>query len=206
MAHGLRTPLTVLRAIAPRLRDRGDEEGASLLERMVDSMDDRIAYQLRLARLRHRTRSHELRSSLNEVLEGTIDVLVRTPAGEALRWETDLLPGLMVNMDRQDLRELVGILLENATKWAATSVTITAQREISNKITLRILDDGPGVPPGYEALLGKRGQRLDETTEGSGLGLAIANEILAINNGSVDFALGPQGGLLVQLHLPAAHG
>jgi signal transduction histidine kinase len=203
LAHGLKTPLTVLRTIAPRLSEKGDAEGAALLHRMVDEMDDRIAYQLRLSRLRHRTRAHELRVPLNEVVLRTIDVLKRTPGGELLRWSTDLDSGIQVDIDRQDLQELVGILLENAAKWAATAVTISAHLR-AEIVEVRVADDGPGLPPEHELVLGKRGGRLDESTEGSGLGLSIAHEILVINNGSIEFGRAESGGLMVRVSLPGA--
>ena len=54
LAHGLRTPLSVLSTVANRLSERGDTETAALIGRITDEMVDRIDYQLRLARLRMR--------------------------------------------------------------------------------------------------------------------------------------------------------
>lgn len=200
LAHGLKTPLTVMRSLGPRLSELGDTENAALLSRLVDEMDDRVAYQLRLSRLRHRTREHHLSIPIEPVILATIEVLKRTPSGELLRWATRVDAGLRADIDRQDLQELVGTVLENAAKWAMTSVTITAQRK-GQMIELCVSDDGAGLPSDDGPEPGKRGHRLDESTEGSGLGLSIAREILAINNGTIAFERAEEGGLMVRLML-----
>ena len=62
-------------------------------------------------------------------------------------------------------------------------------------------DDGPGVEPGAEALMRKRGGRLDESG-GAGLGIAIVEEILAAYGGSLQFDRSTLGGLKAKLALP----
>lgn len=201
LAHGLRTPLSVLQGLSGTLAQRGDAESARILDEIVSEMDDRVDYQLRLSRLRLRTRTHQLSASLNEAVERTVAVLARTRDGERLAWQVEMTPGLVVDIDRHDLTELVGVMLENAAKWGKSTVQVTAHAE-AGMATLSIADDGPGLSEADIARLGVRGERLDESRRGSGLGIAIALEIAAINAGTVSFGRAPEGGLLVRLTLP----
>ena len=203
LAHGLKTPLSVLKSLGTELADKGDPESARLVDEIATEMDDRVDYQLRLSRLRLRTRAHQLAASLNEAVDRTVAVLVRTRDGERLTWQVELSPGLVVDIDRHDLTELVGVMLENAAKWGESAVRVEGRAE-GGMALLTIADDGPGLSEAEIAKLGVRGQRLDESRRGSGLGVAIALEIVAINAGRVSFGRAPEGGLSVELALPLA--
>jgi signal transduction histidine kinase len=204
LAHGLKTPLAAVHGIAERLRDRGNEAEADLLQDLSVEMSGRIDYQMRLAALRVRTSAHSMRSSLNMSIIRTLTVLKKTSRGEGLHWVAELPQDCWVDVHRQDLMELIGITLENAAKWASSSVVIRSMRN-GERAVVEICDDGPGIPPEQLRSLGKRGVRLDESFPGSGLGLAIAAEILDINRGSLVFSEAPGGGLLVTLTLPLAN-
>ncbi|MET3900386.1 signal transduction histidine kinase [Devosia sp. UYZn731] len=201
LAHGLKTPLAAVHGIAERLRDKGNEAEADLLQDLSVEMSGRIDYQMRLATLRVRTSAHSMRSSLNTSIIRTLTVLKKTGRGESLHWVADLAEDCWVDVHRQDLMELVGITLENAAKWASSRVVIRSMRKGDHAV-LEICDDGPGIPAQQLRSLGKRGVRLDESLPGSGLGLAIAAEILDINRGSMAFGEAPGGGLVVTLTLP----
>jgi signal transduction histidine kinase len=192
----------VLTATADRLR-AGDPASAAALDEITVEMADRIDYQLRLARLRLRSGTHVLSASLNNALSRTVSVIRQTREGEALQWNVALGDDVRVNIDRHDLLELIGVLLENAAKWAAGRVDIGIRR-VDGQVEVGIEDDGPGLTEDQIAGLGTRGKRFDESRPGSGLGLAIAMEILALNGGDARFSRSALGGLSVVLRLPAA--
>jgi signal transduction histidine kinase len=203
LAHGLKTPLAVLGTTAEDVRTRGDEATAKLLEELTSGMSDRVDYQLRLSRLRIRTRSQVYSASVEDSVSRTLAVLKRTEEGEELRWETAIEPGLRVDLDGHDLIELLGVILENAAKWSRSVVAVEARRE-GPTVAINVEDDGPGVPEGLVQELGRRGHRLDEGKPGSGLGLSIAREIVALNEGTIEFGPSARGGFAVRLKLPAA--
>ena len=203
LAHGLKTPLSVLRNLAAEMKASGEAAAGNEVDEIVGEMDDRVEYQLRLSRLRMRTRAHQLSASLNEAVDRTVAVLSRTQEGEELDWRIDVAPELKVDIDRHDLMELVGVILENAAKWGRSAVTVEAV-VAGAYAELRIADDGPGLPDEQAARLGERGQRHDESRRGSGLGLAIALEVVALNAGSVRFGRAPEGGLEAIVRLPLA--
>ena len=203
LAHGLKTPLSVLRNLAADMKETGDARAGGEIDEIVGEMDDRVEYQLRLSRLRLRAPTHQLSASLNDAVSRTIAVLRRTQEGEELDWTTTLAPALKVDIDPHDLMELVGVVLENAAKWGKTRVTVTG-RASEGAAELRVADDGPGLTEDQIAQLGVRGQRHDESRRGSGLGLAIALEVVALNAGTMHFARAEEGGLEVVVRLPLA--
>lgn len=203
LAHGLKTPLSVLRNLAAHMQATGHAEAGEQVDQIVGEMDDRVEYQLRLSRLRMRTRAHQLSASLNETVDRTIAVLSRTQEGEELDWQVELAAGLTVDIDPHDLMELIGVILENAAKWGKSRVQVVG-RAVGEFVEITISDDGPGLTEEQIARLGVRGQRHDESRRGSGLGLAIALEVVALNAGNVHFARAPEGGLAVTVRLPRA--
>lgn len=203
LAHGLKTPLAAVHGIADRIREKGGQADADLLQDLTFEMSERIDYQLRLAALRVRTSSHAARSSLSTAVIRTLTVLKKTGRGESLHWSAELTDDCWADIHRQDLMELVGVTLENAAKWASSRVTVRTSCD-DGQAVIEVCDDGPGIPPEQMQSLGVRGLRLDQSLPGSGLGLAIAAEILDINRGSMSFSRAQIGGLIVTLRLPLA--
>jgi signal transduction histidine kinase len=204
LAHGLKTPLAVLGHVAEALRAEGQAEKADEIDMLSHEMLERVEYQLHLSRLRHPTRQHLQRTSLDDALTRTLSVVERTHAGEALEWILETAP-LTVDIDGNDLIELLGVLLENAGKWARSTVWLST-RAVGDVAEIIIADDGPGLDDDQLAALGQRGQRFDEIGEGHGLGVAIATNIVALNRGTISFGRSANGGLEARLQLPLATG
>jgi signal transduction histidine kinase len=131
----------------------------------------------------------------------TVAVLKKTSRGEDLHWIAQLGADYAVDIHRQDLMELVGALMENASKWAASKVVVQSRLD-EGRVILEICDDGPGISDDQSSRLGERGHRLDENLPGTGLGLSIAREILALNGGTIAFGRADLGGLMVHVALP----
>ena len=110
---------------------------------------------------------------------------------------------LIVRVERQDLDELVGNLLENAAKYGGGSVFVTVQHE-AGMAEIIVEDDGPGISPVDRVRIFDRGVRLDSGKPGTGLGLAIVRDVAEIYGGSIELEESEDlGGLLVRLRLPA---
>ena len=107
--------------------------------------------------------------------------------------------------DREDMLELLGNLLDNACKWAASIVVCCI--EGGERITIRVEDDGAGLKDDDIHYLTRRGTRLDENVEGHGLGLAIVGDIVKLYGGGISFSRSPElGGLSIQIFLPLIRG
>jgi signal transduction histidine kinase len=203
LAHGLKTPLAVLSATAERLRAAGDRENADVVDLLGTELSDRIDYQLRLSRLRIRAPSKGVRSSLNSAVLRSVSVLRKTERGESINWGVDLAQDIEVDLDGHDLMELVGVLLENANKWAVARIDVAA-RKVEKTAELQVSDDGHGLTDEQIKALGERGKRLDQSVPGEGLGLAIVFEIVRLNGGVIALGRSPLGGLEAKVQLPLA--
>jgi signal transduction histidine kinase len=109
-----------------------------------------------------------------------------------------------VRVERQDLDEMLGNLVENAAKYGGGRVFVTVEPK-GHMVDVLVEDDGPGIPEGDRGSLFTRGARLDTTGKpGTGLGLAIVRDVAEIYGGKVRLEESEDlGGLLARLSLPA---
>src|SRR5690606_23274130 len=116
-------------------------------------------------------------------------------------------PSVRFGGERQDLEEILGNLCDNACKWAKREVSVRVAvdgRRTPARIEVTVEDDGPGLPDGERARIGKRGVKLDETKPGSGLGLSIVTDLVQSYRGRLTLGRAAMGGLSVRLDLPSA--
>ena len=98
---------------------------------------------------------------------------------------------------------MLGNLLDNACKWAASRVAVTSTLD-GEAIVVHVDDDGPGLDPSMRSKVLQRGVRADEAAPGSGLGLAIVRDLAEIYGGSIALGDSPLRGLRATLRLPRA--
>lgn len=199
LAHGLKTPLSALGADAQRLRGVGQTELADDLDELAQSMRRRVDRELIRARLRSADTAVSHHTDLSRAIRRVYRTLERTPQGEHLHWDLDLPDGVTVSLRDDDLTELLGNLLDNASKWAVSRVRLAISA--ADAIEILVEDDGPGVPEEQLGRLGERGTRLDQQTHGYGLGLAIVCDIVEAYGSSITFSRSSLGGLAVRVRL-----
>ena len=201
LAHGLKTPLMVLTADSQRLREEGHMSIADDLDQLAETMRRRVDRELIRARVRSGIEKKRMRADAAVAVNGVVRTLKRSPRGAVLRWLLDVHDGADAAILPEDLTELLGNILENATKWANKAVSVSVTK--GNKtISIRVEDDGPGVPENQLNTLGQRGVRLDEQKQGTGLGLAIAREVSEAYDGALSFEQSHMGGLAVTVQIP----
>jgi len=112
-----------------------------------------------------------------------------------------------VRGDADQLARVVRNLLENAGRYARTTITVTVTTNGAGRTELTVADDGPGVPTDQRDRIFERFTRLDDSrsraTGGTGLGLAIAREIVESHRGTIDLDESASGARFV-VQLPAA--
>ncbi|GMQ96012.1 MAG: HAMP domain-containing sensor histidine kinase [Gammaproteobacteria bacterium] len=202
LAHGLKTPLTVIANDAGRLRARGQKAIAEELEALVQTMRQHIDHELARARSAAEAGRGGVHADLPSVVSAVVSTLRRTPRGDALEWDISMPEAVQVRLDDQDLTEIVGNVIENAVKWARGKVLVRVSSSAA-RCTVEIGDDGPGVPKAQIHDLGRRGIRLDEKTPGTGMGLAIVHDIVSAYGGEVSLSSAEGDGLWVRIVLPA---
>ena len=107
-------------------------------------------------------------------------------------------------VERQDLDELLGNLIENAAKYGGGRVFVTVEPR-GKVVDILVEDDGPGIKAADRGSLFTRGARLDTTGKpGTGLGLAIVRDVAEIYGGRITLEESEDlGGLMARLSLPA---
>lgn len=201
LAHALKTPLSIIVNEA----ENAPGDVAARVREQAAIMRDQVNYYL------DRARAAALAGTLGTItdVEPLIAGLVRTSAkiyrDKDLVIDLWIAPGTRFRGERQDLEEMAGNLIDNASKWAKSRVAVTAEvvRD-GDRSWLRFLidDDGPGLPQEVRSDVLKRGRRLDETKPGSGLGLSIVSDLAALYRGAVRLEAAPSGGLRAVLELP----
>ena len=198
LAHALKTPLTVIMnaatAQAPDLAETVCRE-ATTMRRQVD-------HHLARARAVGRRGLQHSRCAVWPSLEAVERAVGRLYP--QARIDVDGPRTLAVHVERQDLDEMLGNLVENAAKYGGGSVFVTVVAA-GDCVELLVEDDGTGIPEEERARIFDRGARLDTGKPGTGLGLAIVRDVAEIYGGSVRLEESEDlGGLLVRLKLPVA--
>ena len=197
LAHALKTPLTVLVNSATG----NDSDLAETVRREAATMQRQVEHHLARARAVGRRGAAQARANVRD----SVDSVSRAVAAlyPDVRLDAAGDRDLVVCVERQDLDELVGNLLENAAKYGGGSVFVTIGRE-GKMGEILVEDDGPGISPADRTRIFDRGVRLDSGKPGTGLGLAIVRDVAEIYGGSIALEESEDlGGLLVRLRLPA---
>ena len=197
LAHALKTPLTVITnaatADAPDLADTVCRE-ATVMRRQVD-------HHLARARAIGRRASAHARAHVWESVEAVQRAVDRLYENVTVDIAGD--KAAQVRVERQDLDEMVGNLVENAAKYGGGRVFVTVERK-DGVIDVIVEDDGRGIPQQEREAIFQRGARLDTDKPGTGLGLAIVRDVAEIYGGRVSLEESEDlGGLLARLSLPA---
>ncbi|WP_404374012.1 sensor histidine kinase [Sphingomonas sp. MMS24-J45] len=199
LAHALKTPLTVIMNAATA---QADDLGETVV-REARTMRRQVDHHLARARAVGRRGSAHSRADVwpsLESVERAVGVLYRH-----VRIDTDGPRDLQVHVERQDLDEMLGNLIENAAKYGGGSVFVTVSKH-SGFVEFLIEDDGVGIPEEQRIRIFDRGVRLDSGKPGTGLGMAIVRDVAEIYEGTVSLEESEDlGGLLVRLRLPAAN-
>ncbi len=200
LAHALKTPLTVITnaatAKAPDLADTVCRE-ATTMRRQVD-------HHLARARAIGRRASAQARAQVWESVEAVERAVTRLYPEVTVDITGDREAA--VRVERQDLDEMLGNLVENAAKYGHGRVFLTVEQVADKGVEIMVEDDGPGIPPEEREAIFARGARLDTTGKpGTGLGLDIVRDVAEIYGGSIRLEESEDlGGLLARLCLPPA--
>jgi signal transduction histidine kinase len=199
LAHGLNTPLQVLSADIRTLREKGEVGLADEIEKSVAAIRRNVERELARARLAPGV-SGKVECRVAEVAGRVIAVIRRTPQSEKLNFLVDVASELVAPADEGDLSEMLGNLLENAARFARSSIKVSATNLIDGT-TISVTDDGPGIADGHKELVLSRGVRLETSGGGTGLGLAIVSDIVDAYGGRLTMS-DAKPGLTATIFLP----
>ncbi|MBB3763192.1 signal transduction histidine kinase [Sphingomicrobium lutaoense] len=197
LAHALKTPLTVITNAATA----NDANLNDIVCREATVMRRQVDHHLARARAIGRRASAHARANVAESVATIERAVSRLYDGSTVDMTGDR--DACVRVERQDLDEMLGNLIENAAKYGGGRVFVTIERS-APMVDIIIEDDGKGIAEEQRALLFSRGARLDTDKPGTGLGLAIVKDVAEIYGGTVSLGTSEDlGGLMVTLSLPA---
>lgn len=205
LAHGLKTPLAV---ITNEAREHKGPLGDKVVEQ-AKIMSDQVHHYLERARIAARVGVVGQVTAVGEVVNPLVRALERLHADKSVRIDVFCSKEAIFQGEKHDLEEMLGNLLDNACKWAHTTVRFRAEvlsglsRTGRRRLRITVEDDGPGLNSEQRARIGKRGLRLDETKPGTGLGLSIVIDLAQSYRGTLNLGSAPLGGLMARLDLPA---
>jgi signal transduction histidine kinase len=198
LAHALKTPLTVIMNAAAA----GSPDLADTVVREARTMRRQVDHHLARARAVGRRGSQHSRAEVWPSVESVERAVARLY--RHVRIDVDGPKDLSAHVERQDLDEMLGNLIENAAKYGGGSVFVTVGAQ-AGFVEILVEDDGAGIPEEDRVRIFDRGVRLDTGKPGTGLGLAIVRDVAEIYGGTVSLEESEDlGGLLVRLRLPAA--
>ncbi|MEV6792230.1 ATP-binding protein [Streptomyces sp. NPDC051320] len=212
VSHDLRTPLAAIKAAVTSLRSDdvswSDEDEAELLagiEEGADRLDHLVGNLLDVSRLQTGTVTPLIREiDLDEVVPMALGGV---PEGSTELDIPETLP--MVAVDPGLLERAVANIVENAVKYHPGEVPVTvAASTIGDRVELRVVDRGPGVPDEAKERIFEPFQRLGDAPRGVGvgLGLAVARGFTEAMGGTLNAEDTPGGGMTMVLTLKAVTG
>ncbi|WP_114767109.1 ATP-binding protein [Vibrio rhodolitus] len=201
LSHALKTPLSVLKNEIQHLPQSNQQQ----LRQPVDQIQSQIDYHLGRARMAGSMNILSVKASPAERIDAISMAFDKVYAARDITLINEIESELEVSVDKTDLDEMVGNLLENGYKWAHSIIRVYAETIDSNNVNIIIEDDGPGIPDEQLDNVVKRGVRLDETTPGTGLGLNIVDEMAHSYRGAFQLGRSSMGGLKATLTMKVSH-
>ncbi|MDP4003762.1 ATP-binding protein [Methylobacterium sp. NEAU K] len=199
MAHGLKTPLAVLDALARRTGSADPGLSTEIAEQ-ARAMGGQVERALARARIAPAGDLRRRACRIAPVAERLVATLRRLPEGDSLDWQIAVPDAFAYPGEEGELMEVLGNLLDNARKWAHRRVRVSGRSE-SGCLRLTVEDDGPGMSDAAIAGIG-RGQRWDESRPGTGFGIAIARDVAEAAGAQITFGRSEMGGLSAELSWP----
>jgi PAS domain S-box-containing protein len=218
VSHELRTPLTSIYGFAETLLRQdvlfGEEERriflgyiASESERLTEIVDQLLnVARLDAGDLQVEPEPIDVASVVSEIVE----TVGETGAVNGHRVEVDLPPEpLAAEADRDKLRQVFSILVENALKYSPDGGTVTVgARRTEDRVEVRVVDEGVGIPIAEQERIFRKFYRAEGSVRdgagGTGLGLFIARELVTAMGGRIWVESAEGAGSSFAFELPVA--
>jgi two-component system NtrC family sensor kinase len=195
VSHDLRSPLTAILGYVELIERAGpttsqQDEFINRVKLSVEQITNLVSDLLDLGRIEAGLDSTHEETPISVLARYAVESMRVSAEAKGLSIELEVEDDLpMVNGDPIRLRQMIGNLLENAVKYTPSGgqVSLEANSEDS-QIILRVLDDGPGIPPSDQPYLFDkfyRASNIPADVPGTGLGLSIVKSIVDHHNGRI---------------------
>ena len=193
LAHEIKRPLQIVSLYI----DSGNDRQAAL--QSFDDIQHIVDCELRRAKI---SGASAVGGAFDAQQEIPMLIQVMQKIYPGITYAVNIHPDIPVlELDRDDMLELLGNLIDNASKFAHQQVRLEIGLQPTG-LHVRIEDDGDGVDAQHLNKITQKGYRLDETRQGHGIGLSICADIVAGYQGTLAFDRAALGGLRVDVIIP----
>lgn len=194
MAHGLQTPLTILKGELTGLKEKlKDNKKISLIERSIDRVSDFIYDMLRLSKMEAEGKNFKKEKfSLSELMLDLIESFEIITSEKGIKIKHTISPSVNFIGDKRAIEELISNLVSNSVKYLRDDNEKIIKIKLSKtnkKIKISIADNGIGIAKEDIPKLFSRFYRIKsnlKSKQGSGLGLVICKAIVKKHNGNIE--------------------
>ncbi|MFC4809522.1 HAMP domain-containing sensor histidine kinase [Paenibacillus sp. GCM10023250] len=209
-SHELKTPITVITSYAGMLKRWGRDD-ASIRDEAIEAiskestrLQNLTKSMLQLAQAEQEDWLQRETFNLVQLADETADMLHMT-FQRMIRVHTPGKQDIRMNADKEKIRQLLVILLDNAIKYSKEPIDINIALH-KNVVRFSVSDKGIGIPEEEMPNLFERFYRVDgarsRSTGGVGLGLSIAKRIVDLHEGQIDVFSKPDQGTTISIAIP----
>jgi signal transduction histidine kinase len=215
VSHELRTPLAQIRWFSELLhmgKLRTEEErtrSAGIIDQEARRLTYLVENVLNFSRAeRRQSRISPVPTDLEKELREALEMFAPLARARQMKLRAELELGLVVNADRDALRQVLLNLLDNAAKYGPPGQTISVGSARDGEwVRLWVEDEGPGIPERdrervWEPYV-RLGRDSERATGGSGIGLSVVRELVELHGGRVRMESAARSGARVVIELPA---
>jgi len=214
-SHELRTPVALIRAEAEVAlgRERTDSEYRSALQHVLsesERMTRMLEQLLALVRADSGTDTMQMADAdISQLTREAAESWKKVASHHGLRLSS-VIPQhpILATVDHSAIRRVLDILLDNAVKYSSAPANITLTLEsAAGRVSLKVRDNGPGLPHEEQAKVFERFYRVDKARSrqmgGAGLGLSIAQWIVHEHRGAITVKSSPGNGAEFTVEIPS---
>ena len=190
-SHELKTPLAVIEANADVLQTKvGESKWITYIQKEIQSMNKLVNDLLTLARMENTNSANIQKFDLSKEVQMSVAVFESMIYEKDIKLETNINEGILFNGDKEDIKHIVSIILDNAIKHTEKEgkIIVNVQKEKSD-VKIEIKNQGEPIPEEEQEKIFERFYRVDKSRNRNekryGLGLSIAKGLVEKYNGTI---------------------
>lgn len=191
-SHELKTPLTIIDANTEVLEMmQGENEWTESIRNQVKRLSSLTNQMTMLARMEEEQKKPEMEEmDFSLVLKETIQPFYTLAERNGKSFVFSADSGLILKGNRELLKQLVMILVDNSVKYSVNNgeIFISLARK-GRKVVFKVSNESTMIQKGNMDILFERFYRTDASrsseTGGSGIGLSVAKAIVEVHNGKI---------------------
>ena len=188
-SHELKTPLTIISANNEIVEmESGESESTKIISKQVSKLTSMVKNLTALARLDEATKTEKVELNISDIANEAVEAFAPALTTNERLFDYSIEDNIKVMGDDRLMKELISIVLENASKYAKTKTVFKVSRQ-GQKVVILTQNDAEGIKEGSMDACFERFYRSAEARasgrDGSGIGLSIAKEIVKRHKGTI---------------------